>query len=412
MGVRAAWCCGIFFPRIMADWIGEEDLTWSVKDLHWTSTAPCESLLRVVEINSQLVVFHQEAKACEDRMAYALRRANGEKFEGDAAMLKVRRGSAGILVEARGEALLLGPLPMTPTLAALTVDGESTDIWGSPVAAADYGSIFDAVRFGDGAAECRVPEFTLHDAVRDAVRALNKSARHPGCVLVNLGANDGRTDDPLFGALTSRNCSGLYVDKEVMPELRTLAASFPGVEVVEAFVTPAWALSALAGREVDVLKVDIDSWDCHVLAAVLPRMRVQMVVLEVNPIFPPPLEFARLWVDAETAGQAGHPLFSCSLSHAVRLLAGFGFFLKHFDGQDALFLQRALLPAEGYPVDEVRCFARGPVRFLPGDWEPFQPDFVREWLYAGPRAALMRARRNSSLVPVPREEYILHAYEI
>ena len=61
------------------------------------------------------------------------------------------------------------------------------------------------------------------------------------CRVLNLGAGDGVTADPLWALMRARNCSGTYVEEDlnVLPALRTNLAPFPDVELQHARVPPA-----------------------------------------------------------------------------------------------------------------------------------------------------------------------------
>ena len=68
----------------------------------------------------------------------------------------------------------------------------------------------------------------------------------------------------------------------------------------------------------EVLKLDLDSFECHVLEYLLPFADLRAVVLEINPIFPPPIGFARYWGGSGMGDELDlHPLHGCSLTHAV-----------------------------------------------------------------------------------------------
>merc|ERR1712139_226038 len=90
---------------------------------------------------------------------------------------------------------------------------------------------------------------------------------------------------------------------------------------------------AAAGKGPDVLKVDIDSWDCDVLRAALLRLspKPRLVWVELNWSVPPPVRFARLYhPDWATRISSLHGFpwtHGCSLSYAVDLLGHFGYHL-------------------------------------------------------------------------------------
>merc|ERR1711924_54652 len=94
----------------------------------------------------------------------------------------------------------------------------------------------------------------------------------------------------------------------------------------------------------DVLKVDIDSWDCDVARAALLRLspKPRVVWIEINWSIPPPIRFARLYHPDWAQRVAALPRFpwthGCSLSYAVDILKRFGYQLAALEDNDAVFL--------------------------------------------------------------------------
>jgi len=148
---------------------------------------------------------------------------------------------------------------------------------------------------------------------------------------VNLGANDGATSDPVASLYHGGGWAGLAVELE--PSFcGRLTANLGGTNASIACpvgVTPGNAAALLAEaqapRDLDYLKVDIDSYDCDVLASLLGAGYAPKVVqMEVGTL-PPPVRFASHWHRGYTRPHAQTlQAFGCSLSYAHDLLQAFG----------------------------------------------------------------------------------------
>eukprot|EP00929_Paragymnodinium_shiwhaense_P037555 TRINITY_DN19991_c0_g1_i1.p1 TRINITY_DN19991_c0_g1~~TRINITY_DN19991_c0_g1_i1.p1 ORF type:complete len:427 (+),score=74.69 TRINITY_DN19991_c0_g1_i1:68-1348(+) len=201
---------------------------------------------------------------------------------------------------------------------------------------------------------------------------------------INIGANDGYyQEDPLkwLGAEDIDWALAIEAERSLCDAYRK---NFPHVQVLCEKVDPSmveetvWPLlRKLAGaqdfRNVDILKMDIDSYDCDLLAALLRLgLRPKVIVAEVNVNIPPPFRFN--WrFDANTSRVVMendlvswnwmYPLFGCSLSEQATLLAAENYSLVFFWDADAIFLETSLLDAVRHkrivgPLDEYDCFQR------------------------------------------------------
>ena len=103
---------------------------------------------------------------------------------------------------------------------------------------------------------------------------------------------------------------------------------------------------------VDVLKVDIDSFDCDMARSVLERgFTPKLVWVEINWDIPPPLRLAKLfeplgsnpWLTFRSQFEEQNlPFFGCSLSYSVRMFGELGYELLQVDGLDAIFVHKSL----------------------------------------------------------------------
>ncbi len=129
----------------------------------------------------------------------------------------------------------------------------------------------------------------------------------------------------------------------------------------------------LESSDVDILKIDIDSYDCHLAQQLLSMIVPKFIIMEVNMAFPPPFEF---WVEYDPAKDydityktphhllgvdegATHnsPFFSCSLSHMILRLHRIGYDFVFFEGGDAVFQLRAFRKTEEQVADAYYVFS-------------------------------------------------------
>lgn len=156
---------------------------------------------------------------------------------------------------------------------------------------------------------------------------------------VNLGASDGKScNDPTY-PLFALGYNGLAVEGGPSPDLFTNLPS-PGIRKLDnTWITPGNVASLLSDGQCpvdcDFLKLDIDGYDGPVLQSILEAgYRPKVLQLEVNPEFPPPVEFAVLYdpdyryqdKDKKVGG-----FYSASMSYFIKLTAPFGYTLCYLD---------------------------------------------------------------------------------
>lgn len=192
-------------------------------------------------------------------------------------------------------------------------------------------------------------------------------------IAVDLGAGV-RDSDPVF-PLYDRGWTGVMIDGDRKQRAK-MTARFPSKHISKmiAIVEPDTAAELIedgmkralgnSTRQPDLLKIDIDSFDCSVIDALLYRFdfRPKFIVMEVNVKFPPSILFSL----AKPAGavdfdseRRGH-FYGCSLAYQVRaLLAPIGYRLVCLDYNNALYARRDVL------LDMPHLFARHSI----ADWD-------------------------------------------
>jgi hypothetical protein len=115
------------------------------------------------------------------------------------------------------------------------------------------------------------------------------------------------------------------------------------------FIPPPSAMVALAiehnlPRDMTLLKLDFDGWECDVLEAFLQYgFRPRIVIIELNPALPPPLRFS-MHYDPQYQYTEGAPLFyGCSIQYATELLHRYNYGLIQYVAVDGYFMRNDYL---------------------------------------------------------------------
>ena len=191
---------------------------------------------------------------------------------------------------------------------------------------------------------------------------------------VNIGGQDGKSHDPVYALYRDQHFSGVVFEAFPPPALFPNIASVNKsgrVHVAVGLVKTASVGSQLRGYGApdafDVLKIDIDSTDLPVLRAVLGAgFRPKLVMVEINHMIPPPLEWARL-ERADGAPQTGRvqepQFFGVSANALFSELSAAGYALVAFELGSADGCATCEHNAWAVRADLLR--ARG---FSPPDW--------------------------------------------
>ena len=88
----------------------------------------------------------------------------------------------------------------------------------------------------------------------------------------------------------------------------------------------------------DVIKIDIDSFDCDLLEAFLRRREFKLIYTEINYEIPVPFMFSRKWSPGIKFCMRPFGFYGCSLSYQVHMMAKYGYVLLQLCGYDATFV--------------------------------------------------------------------------
>jgi hypothetical protein len=188
--------------------------------------------------------------------------------------------------------------------------------------------------------------------------------------VINLGCKDGRTKDPCY-ELYQKGYPGLAVDAGDFPRLHRNLPQPEVRKLLRTTLTPANVIDVLrregCPRRPMLLKIDIDSFDGPLLEAALAGFDPDVIHIEVNPDFPPPLKFT-IQYDPRYKHSGAAGFFGCSVAYVTSICRRAGYELLQIDfshptrGQDAMLVKQRYLPLFGVeaPVNERELFLREP----------------------------------------------------
>ena len=217
---------------------------------------------------------------------------------------------------------------------------------------------------------------------------------------INIGANDGLSDDPLAAfaqsdlVKASRLALAIEADEVLCAKH---AENLPWVKLVCSKATTQNLRRLLSGFpdsarfDLDVLKVDIDSYDGPMIEeCISARLRPKVLQVEINAGIPPPLQYALLdspqlrdaHPTVELLGVFSEklpinaPIAGVSLSYLVRRLAP-QYILMDIASPDAIFLRADIARLMSLdPLDEFDAFSRAWA-----DVHGFHRATLRRWVF-------------------------------
>ena len=186
---------------------------------------------------------------------------------------------------------------------------------------------------------------------------------------LNIGANDGKTlgPDPTYQVFHWLQFSGVCVEPDPVA-FSKLRRNIPHerVKKVNAGMTPGQVPEFCEKYNVpqfpDIIKIDIDSFDCDLLEAFVRARQFKLIHTEINYEIPVPLMFARKWSPQIRFCMRPFAFYSCSFSYQVHMLSKYGYTLLQLWGFDATFIHESVkhvFPENRY-LDPVQYFYSTP----------------------------------------------------
>ena len=167
-------------------------------------------------------------------------------------------------------------------------------------------------------------------ALQTSLMLREKGADLLGDYVINVGSNDGKSmDDPCYEFYNQLESPGLCIDAA---NLAAIEKNLPWARVKKAMgyaVTPGNIVPLLVREQTPTkghfLKIDIDGIDAQVLKRILARgFEFDIIQIEVNPEFPPPVRFSvQFHPMFKAGGKTG--FYGASCSYIADMAEEFGY---------------------------------------------------------------------------------------
>lgn len=161
--------------------------------------------------------------------------------------------------------------------------------------------------------------------------------------VVDVAASDGFSQSCTLGLFGKENWSGLAVemDPDKFFKLSYIYSSFPNAKLARNRVTPNNIVDLLKAFEVpkdfEVLNLDIDSYDLHVIKSMLlGGFKPKVITMEINEKIPTGVYFT-VDFDENHYWQVDH-FYGCSIDAASEVVKEFGYILWKVDYNNAFFI--------------------------------------------------------------------------
>jgi len=182
--------------------------------------------------------------------------------------------------------------------------------------------------------------------------------------------------------------AGLECHNAITDDCSLTLSSFRFANNVESWLTPLGLVDILQSHlpkaKVDILKIDIDSFDVDVLHAALNEITASVIIVEFEFQVPPPFSWTRHFTTRPAPTWAS--MYPASLSYFVEMLGGLSFFLYKANHNDAVFIHADVAELFTdvddrleFPIDEWACYLR---QAFSNEHTRIPLPYVREWLFA------------------------------
>lgn len=209
-------------------------------------------------------------------------------------------------------------------------------------------------------------------------------------ICVDIGAYDGLNHSNTL-ELFKAGWRGLAVESQGdrFARLSEAYRHFQAADLARQHVKPSSVVSLLQSYDIppefDLLSLDIDSYDYHVLAALLESYHPTLICAEVNEVIPPPLKFAVHYApDFEL--DLEERFFGQSLAMLAELAQRHGYHVLHMRYQDVFLIDARAAVGQPEPLTDI--YRRGVIEQPRPDYYGKYPFDVETLWQAEPESAL------------------------
>jgi hypothetical protein len=185
-----------------------------------------------------------------------------------------------------------------------------------------------------------------------------------GGTVVDIAAGDGCNQSSTLGFFRRKGWSGLAVEMDPLnfSKLSFLYADYPEVRLSRSRVTPMTVEALLASNEIpknfELLNLDIDSYDLHIIEAMLcAGYCPKVITMEVNEKIPASIYFTVNYDDAHY--WKNDHFYGCSLAAAADVVVKQGYILSSLEYNNAIFIRADVAGVDAKSADVVQAYAEG-----------------------------------------------------
>lgn len=189
---------------------------------------------------------------------------------------------------------------------------------------------------------------------------------------VDIGAGDGiDMNNTYLLAAAGADGISLELNSSKFAMMGVTYRDLPQVALGRCAVSPLNVCSLLDGlgapEQIDVLSLDIDSFDYFVLEALLKKYQIKILCLEINPIFPLEIDFTVNYPNSEWSGGNFQ---SMSLSMLHKAISPHGYSIVHIN-KECVFAVPDSIALKEFPViplHSLNACLDSSLKDSPADW--------------------------------------------
>jgi len=173
-------------------------------------------------------------------------------------------------------------------------------------------------------------------AYRTSLALREKGVDFIGDYVINIGSHDGKSmDDPCFAFYHDMELPGICMDALECPEIHQNLPWERVRKFMGSLLTPGNVVPFLVREKTPTtghfLKIDIDGIDAQILKRILQRgFEFDIIQIEVNPEFPPPVLFSiQFHPMFKAGGRTG--FYGASCSYIENLVSPYGYSVLELD---------------------------------------------------------------------------------
>ena len=166
---------------------------------------------------------------------------------------------------------------------------------------------------------------------REWTELMKKSQDRMSHFFINIGGNDGKTDDPIYPLIEKEpSIGGIVIEPNPVywSDLKKNLGTFENIYIEHEGISVSNAIELVKGpvalkqnahyptndRTVDIFKFDIDSCECHILEEMMKDKfyHAKVIQIELNHVIPPPISYRDMCYNGAHGRSGEKQIWGCS----------------------------------------------------------------------------------------------------